>query len=254
MWLALRRRLAGSGGVVLRVDPPWSSEEGSRTLTSSGAKPALPIQHQATALIELRGPEEVLAGMSQLARRNMRKAERAGVTVGVSDSTEALDQLYPILAETGERKSFPVRPKSYYLDLLDIFRRFGQACVYVAYYKGVPVAASLMMSYGKRLIYLLGGSTDEGRSLRAAYLLQDRAIRDAHARGLTVYDLWGIPLTADPNHPGQGYARFKEMLGGKPVRFIGSFDLPVNRPLSLAFKLAERFTNRRGNLTVEPGV
>jgi lipid II:glycine glycyltransferase (peptidoglycan interpeptide bridge formation enzyme) len=250
MWTELRRRLFQAGGILLRVDPEWTGPEGLAVLRSTGAEPALAIQHQATSLLDLTGGEEVFARMSPSARRNMRKAEQAGVTVEVSHSLEAIDDFYPILYETGRRRAFPVRAKSYYLDLLDIFRQRGQASVYLARYRGEVVAGSLIMCYGSKLIYLFSGATGLGLQVKAAYLVQQRAIRDAQARGLTTYDLWGIPLDPSQQHPAWGYSHFKERLGGKPVRFIGSFDLPVSRPLTLAFRLAERASNRPMNLTV----
>jgi lipid II:glycine glycyltransferase (peptidoglycan interpeptide bridge formation enzyme) len=243
LWRALRRRLFQEGGVVLRVDPEWTDDEGLRVLRAAGADPANPVQHQATALIDLRRGEEVFARMSPSARRNIRKAERAGVRIIRSDSRQALEQLYLLLAETGLRKGFAVRTRSYYSDILEIFGRRGMASVYLACHEGQAVAGSLMVSYGSKLIYLFSGSTDRGLDLKAAYLLQQQAIRDAQSAGLTTYDLWGIPLESNKDHPGWGYSHFKEMLGGEPVRFIGSFDIPVSKPMAIAFHLAERATN-----------
>jgi lipid II:glycine glycyltransferase (peptidoglycan interpeptide bridge formation enzyme) len=44
------------------------------------------------------------------------------------------------------------------------------------------------------------------------------------------YDLWGAPDRFDESDPMWGVFRFKEGLGGKVVRTIGAWDLPV-RPV-----------------------
>ena len=79
----------------------------------------------------------------------------------------------------------------------------------------------MIVSYGTRQVYLFSGSSDEGRDLKAPYLVQQQAIRDGQAAGCLSYDLWGIPLEAQPGDAGWGYAHFKAMLGGQPVRFVG---------------------------------
>ncbi len=244
LWAALRRELAAQGGTVLKVDPEWP-EAGARAFAATGARPSRAIQHQATAIVDLRGGEAVFERMSASSRRNMRTAEKAGVLVESSTSTEALDRFYGLLASTAARQEFIVRPLPYYRELFAAFTRRGQARVYLATHNGVTIAGSVMMTYGTRLTYLFSGSSDEGRRLKAPYLIQQRAIRDAQADGCVSYDLWGIPLDPQPGDAGWGYAHFKAMLGGTPVRFAGAWDVPVHRPLAAAYHLAERVAGRR---------
>ncbi|MDQ6713664.1 MAG: peptidoglycan bridge formation glycyltransferase FemA/FemB family protein [Candidatus Dormibacteraeota bacterium] len=262
LWAALRRRLALQGGTVLKVDPEWPAESGY-VLQFTNARPSHSVQHQATALIDLRDGEAVFERMSASARRNMRQAERAGVVIESSDQVDAVDRFYDMLAATADRQEFTIRPRSYYRDLFTVFSRpsnfpdpehfslpgsRGQgrvgARVYLATHRGVTVAGSVIVNYGDRLIYLFSGSSDEGRRLKAPYLIQQRVIRDGQARGSQSYDLWGIPVDPQPGDPGWGYAHFKTMLGGVPVRFAGAWDLPVYRPLAAAYHLAERVLAR----------
>jgi lipid II:glycine glycyltransferase (peptidoglycan interpeptide bridge formation enzyme) len=175
----------------------------------------------------------------------MRLAEKAGVVVESSTTMNALDRFYELLAATAERQTFIVRPRSYYRDLLEAFHRQGQVRIYLASREGETVAASVIVRYGARLTYLFSGSSDEGRRLKAPYLLQQRVIRDGQAAGAVSYDLWGIPLDPQPGDAGWGYAQFKAMLGGVPVRFVGAWDIPVQRPLAAAYHLAERVAGRR---------
>jgi peptidoglycan pentaglycine glycine transferase (the first glycine) len=243
LWPALRRRLALQGGTVLRLDPEWPSVARS-VLRQTGARPGHSIQHQATALVDLRDGAAVFDRMSASARRNMRQAERAGVVVESSTQLDALDRFYDLLAETAGRQEFIIRPRAYYRDLFHAFDLRRQVRVYLATHRGATVAGSVIVTYRTRLIYLFSGSNDEGRRLKAPYLIQQHAIRDGQAGGCTTYDLWGIPVDAQPDTPGWGYAHFKSMLGGTPVMFAGAWDLPIHRPLAAAYHLAERVLAR----------
>lgn len=238
-WQALKGRLRAEGGTILKIDPEWTNPEQRAVLEASGARPSpLPIQHQATAVLDLQG--DVIARVKESARRHMRHAERAGVTVQPATTPAAMDAFYPLLQQTGARQRFPVRPRRYYQDLLSVFSERDQIRVYLATHGGRPVAGTVMLTYGNRLVYLFGASNDTGRSLRAAYLLHQRAILDAQQRGCTLYDLWGVPVDPVQGHPGYGYYRFKIMFNPQIVRFIGLFDLPVRRPLAPIVRFAER--------------
>src|SRR5438270_838630 len=75
---------------------------------------------------------------------------------------------------------------------------------------------------------------------RSTEPIQQQAIRDGQSSGCTIYDLWGIPVDAKPGDAGCGYAHFKTMLGGVPLEFGGAWDLPIRRPLAVAYHFAER--------------
>lgn len=244
LWAALRGELAARGGTVLKLDPEWTVEAAA-VLRGSGARPSQAIQHQATSVVDLRGGEAVFGRMTASARRNMRLAEKAGVLVESSTDMEALDRFYELLLRTAERQTFIVRPRSYYRDLLEAFRRQCQVRIYLATQEGVTLAASVIVRYGTRLTYLFSASSDAGRQLKAPYLIQQRVIRDGQEAGAVSYDLWGIPLDPRPGDAGWGYAQFKAMLGGVPRRFVGAWEIPVQRQLAAAYQLAERVAGRR---------
>ena len=235
-WSALREELAVGRGTILRIEPKWKPDD-TWILQETGARSTEPIQHPATAIVDLVGGEAVFARMSASARRNMRRAEQAGVRVEMISDASAVDCLHHLLEETARRQRFISRSREYYRDVL---QAFAHSSIYVAQHAGQPIAASMMIQYGKRLVYLFSGSSDEGRALKAPYLIQQQAIRDGQAAGCTSYDLWGIPIDAKPGDAGWGYAHFKTMLGGVPLEFGGAWDLPIRRPLAVAYHFAER--------------
>src|SRR3989441_503553 len=100
---------------------------------------------------------------------------------------------------------------------------------------------AMMLFFGSKLVYLYGGTRADAKDLKPGYLLHWRAIEDAQRRGCTTYDMWGVPLDPQPGQRGYGYYVFKSRFNGRMVRFIGLYDLPVNRAATLTIRLAERF-------------
>ena len=241
-WNELRPVLSSQGGTVLKVDPEWSMEGERQALLDIGAMPSRhPVQHQATWIVDIRGGDEAFRRLKESTRRNIREGERRGVVVEMSEASAAMDHFYSLLNETSSRRSFPIRAREYYQQLLDVFRARGQIGVYLARLEGRLLAGAVMMFYGNRLVYLFGGTTNEAMQLKPGYLLHWRAIQDAQRRGCTTYDMWGIPLEPKPDHPGYGYYTFKSRFNGSAVKFIGLYDLPVNRAAAITIRLAERF-------------
>ena len=192
-------------------------------------------------LVDITGGDAAFARLKESTRRNIRLGEKNGVTVEASEATAAMDIFYTLLQETGERENFVVRPRAYYQDLLALFRERGQVAVYLARHGGRPLSGAVMLFFGRKLIYLFGGSTSAGREVKPTYLMHWRAIEDGQRRGCTEYDMWGVPLNPNPEHAGYGYYTFKSRFNGTVVRFVGLYDLPVNRATALTARLVERF-------------
>jgi lipid II:glycine glycyltransferase (peptidoglycan interpeptide bridge formation enzyme) len=241
-WQALRDRLAADGGTVLKVDPEWTSPEQRAVLETSGAMPSRhPIQHQATMVVDISGGDDALMRLKESTRRNIRAGAKSGIAVEASEASAAMDNFYELLRETGERERFAIRSQAYYQELLALFRERGQAAVYLARREEQLLAGAVMLFYGSKLIYLFGGTRASARDLKPGYLLHWRAIEDGQRRGCTTYDMWGVPLNPKPTERGYGYYVFKSRFNGEMIRFIGLYDLPVNRAAAMTIRLAERF-------------
>ena len=241
-WQALRERLAADGGTVLKVDPEWTTDPQRAVLEETGARPGRnPIQHQATMRVDISGGDAALMRLKESTRRNIRSGERQGITIEASDASAAMDHFYSLLQATAEREAFKIRSRAYYQDLLTLFRERGQVGIYLARHGDHLLAGAVMLFYGRTLIYLFGGTGTEGKELKPGYLLHWRAIQDAQQRGCTTYDMWGVPVNPQPGHPGYGYYVFKSRFNGELIRYIGIFDLPVNRAAAMTIRLAEGF-------------
>jgi len=241
-WQALRERLAQDGGTVLKVDPEWTTDEQRAVLAQTGALPSRhPIQHQATMLVDISGGDAAMTRFKESTRRNIRTGIKQGITVEASEASAAMDSFYELLQETAAREQFTIRSRAYYQDLLSLFRERGQIAVYLARHEERLLAGAVMLFFGSKLAYLYGGTRTEAKDLKPGYLLHWRAIEDAQRRGCTTYDMWGVPLDPQPGERGYGYYVFKSRFNGRMVRFIGLYDLPVNRAATLTIRLAERF-------------
>lgn len=201
----------------------------------------LPLAHaDGTARTE----DEVLAGMNQLWRRNIRKATKAGVEVtrGTRDDVEAFHRVY---VETAERDHFTPRPLSYFLTMWDALTAEDpeRLALYLAHHEGDLVAATTLVRVGGHAWYSYGASTTAKRDVRGSNAVQWQMMRDSLAAGATVYDLRGITDTLDPDDPHVGLIQFKVGTGGEAVEHLGEWDLPLNRPLHTAFTA---YMRRRG--------
>ena len=192
-------------------------------------------------LVDISGGDAAMARLKESTRRNIRAGIKQGITVEASEASAAMDSFYELLQETASREQFTIRSRAYYQDLLSLFRERGQVSVYLARHQDRLLAGAVMLFFGSKLVYLYGGTRAEAKDLKPGYLLHWRAIEDAQRRGCSLYDMWGVPLDPQPGQRGYGYYVFKSRFNGRLARFIGLYDLPVNRAATLTIRLAERF-------------
>lgn len=174
--------------------------------------------------------DDVLAGFNQLWRRNIRKAERAGVVVRRGTRAD-LALFHPVYVETAARDHFTPRGLAYFERMWDSLNsREDRLRLYIAEHEGHVAAATLMIVVGDHAWYSYGASTTADRDVRPSNALQWRMIQDAHAEGCSVYDLRGIADTLDPENHLYGLVQFKVGTGGYAQEYAGEWDL-VLRPL-----------------------
>lgn len=186
------------------------------------------VQFRNTMIIELnRTFEELLGGMKQKTRYNVRLATRKGVQVRVGKTSD-LDLLFQMYAETSLRDGFTIRNKNYYHVVWSEFIESGMAEPLIAEVEGEEIAGVIIFRFAHRAWYLYGMSQRVHREKMPNYLLQWEAIKRAKNAGCAVYDLWGAPDDFVEDDDLWGVYRFKQGLGAEIVRFIGAWDLPIN--------------------------
>ena len=190
-----------------------------------------------------RSEADVLAGMNQLWRRNIKKSEKSGVEVTKGTAAD-LPDFHALYVHTAQRDHFTPRPLSYFATMYDALHAEDpdRITVWLARHEGDLVAATLAIRVGTHAWYSYGASSTDKREVRGSNAVQWAMMRDALAAGAEVYDLRGITDTLDAEDPHVGLIQFKVGTGGEAVEYAGEWDLPLNRPLYSAFEL---YTKRR---------
>jgi peptidoglycan pentaglycine glycine transferase (the first glycine) len=224
----------------LRIDPEIERDAaldagGSlrATLASLGWQPAPYIQPETTRLIDLDADEDALWGdLRKKWRQYVNRARSTGVTV-VDDDGSRLADFYRIYRETADRAGFLIRTEAAYRDVWNAYRPAGLARLLFAVDRdGAPQATLMLIRCGPRVVEPYGGMTAAGAETRANYLLKWEAIRSSRELGARAYDLWGLA------HP--GIAHFKAGFGGREVRYIGAWDLVLDRIGRRVFDMGQR--------------
>lgn len=188
------------------------------------------IQFRNTVVIDLRRElGDLLAGMKQKTRYNIRLAERRGVTVRMGTEAD-FNTLFQVYAETARRDGFAIREQAYYQRVWSTFCHSGMAAPLIAEVDGNLVAGLFLFHFAGRAWFLYGMSRARYRDRMPNYLLQWEAIRRAKELGCVAYDLWGAPDRFNEKDRLWGVYRFKEGFGGEVVRYTGAWDRPL-RPL-----------------------
>ncbi len=191
-----------------------------------------------------RSEADLLAGMNQLWRRNIKKAAKLGVEVtrGTREDLRAFHHLY---LHTAERDHFTPRGFGYFEVMHDalVAEDPDRFQLWLARHDGDLVAATIAIRVGTHAWYSYGASSTEKREVRGSNAVQWAMIRDAVAAGAHVYDLRGITETLDPDDPHVGLIQFKVGTGGEAIEYAGEWDLPINRLLYAAFT---EYMKRRG--------
>lgn len=191
-----------------------------------------------------RSEDDVLKGMNQQWRRNIKRATKMGVEVerGEAADLKAFHELY---VQTAARDGFTPRPLNYFQTMFGALgaEEPDRIRVYLARHEGDLVASTIWIRVGTHAWYSYGASSTEKRDVRGSNAIQWQMIRDSLAAGAHTYDLRGITATLDSDDDHVGLIQFKVGTGGEAVEYAGEWDLPLNKAIYKAFDL---YMLRRG--------
>ena len=257
--------------IFLRWDPPYEKNFRGLSAIRYQLKAAKSVQPRHTIWMDLtKTDDELLSGMHEKTRYNIRLAERKGVVVKTVSGRENIEIFWKLLQQTTERDAFGAHTKIHYEKLIGIFGKASHVIasetkqsrtdvkiaasshddgtprndtrepftnLYIAEYQGQQLAAAIVMFCNDTVAYLHGASSNEHRNVMAPYLLHWRIMQDAKALGLKTYDLWGI----DDNNPHwAGITRFKRGFCGREVSYPNSIDILYKSVWYAAYKIARR--------------
>ncbi|TDW22462.1 lipid II:glycine glycyltransferase FemX [Kribbella kalugense] len=181
--------------------------------------------------------DDVLRGMNQLWRRNIKKAAKEGVEV--SQGSVDLKAFHDLYVHTAERDHFTPRALGYFETMFAAMSAEDPERIklYLAHHEGELVAATVLVRVGGQAWYSYGASSTEKREVRGSNACQWAMIRDSLAAGCDVYSLRGITPTLDADDSHVGLIQFKVGTGGEAVRYVGEWDLPLRPLVYRAFDL-----------------
>ena len=216
-------------------------------------------QPEHTILVNLqRSEDELLSNLHHMARRNVRKSAKLGVTAGRDDDFEAF---WDIFTATNARAQLGAFPRAYYEAMLCEGNKYGgEAYIVLARHEGRALAGGFFLAMGGGVYYLYGGSVKDDRPTEGGEPRKDvqaptafywGAMMDAKRRGYRLFDFWGIPRTLDEGKHSFGVFKMKENFGGEKVWYPGyEFALsPLAPAVTRALRLRKSLNNyrRRGS-------
>lgn len=206
--------------VFFKFEPLVGDQRLVENLIKAGfVKSTKEIQPQRTIMVDItRSEEQILAGMREKTRYNIRLARKKDLRFKIYDlriENKASEEFWQLLQKTSRRDNFYTHSKEYYKNLLDL----SSAKLFAVEYQSKIISANITLFYEKRAIYLHGASDYKYRNLMAPYLLHWEIIKYTKARGFSEYDLRGIDEKKWP-----GVTRFKQGFRGTEINYIGSYD------------------------------
>lgn len=219
---------------VLVLPPPAQESLIGQALRRGGWRPRMRADMAtATARIDLRHDRgTLLHAMRTSTRRNIRLAQRRGITVRLGTEQD-LGLFHGLLVATQERQRFAGFPEAYYRGLWRLLHPLGHLHLHVAELAGEPVAASLTIAFGETVTDWASAWSGRHAKAHPNELLVWAAVEWAQARGYRYFDLDGIhPAVAAgvaaPDAHADGGTFFKLGFGGDPVLLPGPYEYLPN--------------------------
>lgn len=228
----------------VRLEPRGSFK--SEDLKKAGAQKVAELDPEHTQVVDLTKTENELRSELNSGHRNrINGADKRGLKVSTTTSPEDFDSFLAMLKDTAKRAKVSFYPSQYYTDIFKIMEPRGNAKLYMANVEGEPVAASLFYDYnGTRYYSHSGAFQDLNRKYNATVYLLWRAMLDAKQLGISQIDLWGIAPNDDPKHKWAGITAFKKGFGGNSVKFMGTYDIPINATKHKVYKTLNKLRGR----------
>ncbi len=222
------------GAFMLKIEPSVLDGDARwlAALHKRGFRPnpyATHVRHEWVLDIRLE-EKDILAGMKEKWRYNVRLAGRKGVTVRQGHGQTDLDTFYTIYQATSDRDRFFIHEKSHYEDVLHLFSEGDRAALLLAEYQGQVIAGIIVLRLGRWSWYMYGASSNEHRNLMPNHLLQWNGMQWAKSHGCWYYNFRGIPDVLEEGQELWGVYVFKQGFGGYAMRFLETHDL-VYQPL-----------------------
>jgi hypothetical protein len=166
-------------------------------------------------IIDLRQlPENRKKGLSSNHRRNIKKAERAGLSYQIRNNFEACKDHSRLMAHSMHRRKSRGQSVHYRGSPQKLFNYVQCKAGFIiqAKHDNDWVSSLLIFRSSHQAYYVSGGTSPRGMQLGAAHYLMWKAIQYLSSKGVSILNLGGVSETDTP-----GLARFKAGFTAKPI-------------------------------------
>jgi hypothetical protein len=208
----------------------WKHLEVRGWPAAAGELPAPPSTSFWGHTLDLPAPEDLAAYTEALppaARRALRRAETAGLTLNVSSAETDLQAFYGLFCRTRRRHGTPPPPAAFFQRLRQLLLVSGRGVIVLARAGRRPVAGAVYLHSGATMHYKYGASDERDQQLRANNLVMHHAITWHAQQGFSQLDFGRTSLG------NEGLRRFKLGWGPRETRLdYLRFALPSGQPVS----------------------
>ncbi len=233
--------------VFVRVRPQLErTKENYKIFKAQGLKPAptyLSVEY--AAILDLhKSEEEIIKGMHRRIRYAVNNARNKGFTIEKSQDPKDIHEFYQIQLATAKRQNFVSFSEDYLTKQFAAFAKNNEAVLYTAKYNGEILAQNFMIFYGNEASYHYAVSTELGTKLSGSPILHVEAMRDARARKIYRYNLWGIVGENEKKHRFYGVSFFKRGFGGEEFKYLPAHDLVIHKLPYQKTKIIEKIRKK----------
>jgi hypothetical protein len=211
-----------------------------RVTESPFSKPQLPGSFKSISakctLLDLRGfnKEEIWEGYKKNIRRDVRKAQRSGITIHRGDSVEGVNEFYKLYLASMERnRAMAKYPLRWFETLYEVVTKKGLGAILIAELNEVAIAGVVLIYSASSAHYFHNGSQYEFLKFCPNELLVHSSIENAVEKKISFFDFMG----SDPND--LSLLRFKEKWGGQS-KDVYTYVKDVNPLKSKIWELGRR--------------
>jgi len=217
----------------IRVNPLWErSDENKEIFSQLGFRRApMYSTYESSWKLDITLSEEELLGNMRKTTRYLIRQTLKNKDIEVRQGLEPgdIEQFHALIRAVGERQRFTPFSNKDTAKEIAALQKGGEVSLFFGFYKGKPVAASLVVFWSGIGFYHQGASLGEYAKLSIPYLVQWEAIKEAKRRGCALYDFWGyVDPKKYPKHPWAGPTLFKMGFGGTPYEYVKTRDYPLS--------------------------
>lgn len=235
------RKLSQQLGASVRINSPVTLAhemlQKNVALSSPQLQPVSGTSYQ-TFLLDLAADLETLhSNLNGKWRTDLRRGQRGSVNIMRSTKAEDFRRLQALLSELSSHKGFSApQDADFFAEVAAHCSGNEQLTVHLAWHEDRLVGGHIGAFSGDMAVYLLGATNEEGRDVRASFLLQWAVIEYAKSLGLRYYDLGGVNQADNPS-----VYRFKKRMGGDYYSGPPTLEYRAAWPKGQIVQMAEQF-------------